>query len=84
MIWGQSRDACAALQPKCLLFVPTMHSRRMAAVVGAPCDWRETAMLQAAMDNLLMGAAAMSNLLMSTTRAPRRSRHTASTSTSSS
>ena len=44
-------------------------------------------MLQAAMagmDNLLMGAAAMSNLLMSTTRAPRRMRHTASTSTSSS
>ena len=44
-------------------------------------------MLQAAMagmDNLLMGAAAMSNLLKSTTRAPRRSRHTASTSTSSS
>ena len=87
MIWGQSRDACAALLPKCLLFVPTMRSRRMAVVVGTPCDWRETAMLQAAMagmDNLLMGAAAMSNLLMSTTRAPRRSRHTASTSTSSS
>ena len=59
----------------------------MAAVVGTPCDWREIAMLQAAMagmDNLLMGAAAMSNLLMSTTRASRRSRHTASTSTSSS
>jgi hypothetical protein len=32
-------------------------------------------MLQAAMTNLLMGAAAMSNLLMSTTRAPSRSRH---------
>jgi hypothetical protein len=34
------------------------------------------------MANLLMGAAAMSNLLMSPTRAPSRSRHTASTSTS--
>ena len=32
--------------------------------------------------NLQMGAAAMSNLLMSPTRAPSRSRHTASTSTS--
>ena len=84
MIWGQSRDACAALLPKCLLFVPTMRSRRMAGVVGTPCDWRETAMLQAAMDNLLMGAAAMSNLLMSTTRATSSLRHTASTSTSSS
>ena len=61
-----------------------MRSRRMAMVVGTPCDWRETAMLQAAMDNLLMGAAAMSNLLMSTTRATSSLRHTASTSTSSS
>ena len=54
------------------------------AVVGMPCGWRETDMLQAVMANLLMGAAAMSNLLMSTTRATSRSRHTASTSTSSS
>ena len=93
MIWGQSRDACAALRaklsPKCLLFVPTMRSRRMAVVVGTPCDWRETAMLQAAMANLLMGASAMSNLLMSnllmsTTRATSRLCHTTSTSTSSS
>ena len=49
-----------------------------------PCGWRETDMLQAVMANLLMGAAAMSNLLMSTTIATSRSRHTASTSTSSS
>ena len=54
------------------------------AVVGMPCGWREIALLQASMANLLMGAAAMSNLLMSTTRATSRSRHTASTSTSSS
>ena len=53
------------------------------AVVGMPCGWREIALLQASV-NLLMGAAAMSNLLMSTTRATSRSRHTASTSTSSS
>ena len=69
---------------KVLAFMPTTHSRWMATVVGTPCDWRETAMLQAAMDNLLMGAAAMSNLLMSTTRATSSLRHTASTSTSSS
>ena len=54
------------------------------AVVGMPCGWRETDMLHAAMANLLTGAAAMSNLLMSTTRATSMSRHTASTSTSSS
>ena len=84
----KSRDACAAQslrRPKCLHFVPSLPSW-MAVVVGTPCDWRETAMLQAApaaMDNLLMGAAAMSNLLMSTTRATSRLRHTASTSTSS-
>ena len=54
------------------------------AVVVMPCGWRETDMLQAVMANLLMGAAAMSNLLMSTTIATSRSRHTASTSTSSS
>ena len=53
------------------------------AVVGMPCGWREIALLQASV-NLLMGAAAMSNLLMSTTIATSRSRHTASTSTSSS
>jgi len=53
-------------------------------MVGTPRDWRETAMLQAATTLLLMGAAAMSNLLMSPTRATSRSRHTASTSTSSS
>jgi hypothetical protein len=47
---------------------------------GTPFD----AMLLAAMTNLLMGAAAMSNLLMSMTRATSGSRHTASTSTSSS
>ena len=76
---------CAAT--KVLAFCAHEHSRWMAVVVGAPCDWRETAMLQAAMagmDNLLMGAAAMSNLLMSTTRATSSLRHTASTSTSSS
>ena len=49
-----------------------------------PCGWREIALLQASMANLLMGAAAMGNLLMSTTIATSRSRHTASTSTSSS
>ena len=54
------------------------------AVVGMPCGWREIALLQASMANLLMGAAAMGNLLMSTTIATSRSRHTASTSTSSS
>ena len=53
------------------------------AVVGMPCGWREIALLQASV-NLLMGAAAMGNLLMSTTRATSRSRHTASTSISSS
>ena len=53
------------------------------AVVGMPCGWREIALLQASV-NLLMSAAAMGNLLMSTTRATSRSRHTASTSTSSS
>ena len=53
------------------------------AVVGMPCGWREIALLQASV-NLLMGAAAMSNLLMSTTIATSRSRHTASTLTSSS
>ena len=81
------RMRCAALRcaaTNVLAFCAHEHSRWMAVVVGAPCDWRETAMLQAAMDNLLMGAAAMSNLLMSTTRATSSLRHTASTSTSSS
>ena len=54
------------------------------AVVGMPCGWHEIALLQTSMANLLMGAAAMGNLLMRTTRATSRSRHTASTSTSSS
>ena len=46
--------------------------------MDTPCD----AMLLAAMTNLLMGESATSNLLMGTTRAPSRSRRTASTSTS--
>ena len=76
------RDARCPEQHACFLSL-SPACRLSEAVVGMPCGWREIALLQASA-NLLMSAAAMGNLLMSTTRATSRSRHPASTSTSSS